>query len=214
MRLILVLAFFILANITWGQGQKVKISTEFGDMIVLLYDDTPLHKENFLNHVKNKAYDGTLFHRVINGFMFQGGDFGSVDATSEQMLGADKCSQLNNEIRTNHFHKKGAIAAARLPDSINPNKMSSGCQFFIVQGNKYNDNQLNNMETQHYKFPDINRAFYKVRGGTPILDMQYTVFGEVIEGLEVIDLISAVPTGKYLKDRPNTDIKMEITIID
>ena len=206
--------FFTGFSVFAQSGQKVKISTDFGDMIILLYDDTPNHRDNFIAHVKAGKYDGTLFHRVMQNFMMQGGDFNSVNAGPVQRLGADNCIQIPNEIRSHHFHKKGALAAARLPDNANPDKMSSGCQFYIVQGYRLSDSQLNNMENENYIFPDKNRAFYKVRGGYPFLDMQYTVFGEVIEGLEVIDLICALPTGKFVKDRPNTDVKMKITLID
>jgi len=195
-------------------GQKVKITTMFGDMIVLLYNDTPVHRDNFIANVKAGNYNGALFHRVISGFMAQGGDFNSVGATPTQRLGSDNCTQIPNEIRRNHFHKKGALAAARLPDSYNPDRLSSGCQFFIVQGYKHTDQQLNAMENDNYKFPDFNRAYYKAIGGFPSLDMQYTIFGEVIEGLEIIDLICAMPTGKNVKDRPNTDIKMTVSLIE
>ena len=212
-----ILSLFILfsINLAFGQsGQKIKISTDLGDMIILLYDDTPIHRDNFIKNVSNGWYDGTLFHRVIPGFMMQGGDPNSIGATSTQSLGADRCPKLKAEILPKYFHKKGALAAARQPDSVNPEKASSGCQFFIVQGYKQTDTQLNSMETANFKFPDIHRANYKVRGGYPFLDMQYTIFGEVIEGLEVIDLICAMPTGKNVKDRPNSDIKMKVTLID
>lgn len=194
--------------------QKVKISTVFGDMIVKLYNDTPVHRDNFIKNVKEGAYDGTLFHRVIPYFMIQGGDSNSKGASPEQVLGSDRCGQIPSEIRTNRFHKKGALAAARLPDAINQDRKSSSCQFFIVHGYKLNDAQLDNMETDTYKFPDVNRAYYKTRGGYPPLDMQYTIFGEVIEGLEIIDLITSMPTGKYVKDRPNTDVPMTVTLIE
>lgn len=196
--------------------QQVKISTEFGDMIVKLYNDTPAHRDNFIKNVKEGVYNGSLFHRVMPGFMMQGGDPSSINARADQSLGRDNCGQLDAELRKNRFHKKGALAAARLPDGANPTKKSSKCQFFIVQGYKYTDTQLNNMETEHYKFPDVNRAYYKVRGGAPFLDMQYTVFGEVVEGLEIIDLIHALPTNKknpQLKDRPNMDVKMNMELI-
>lgn len=205
---------FISTQIFAQKEYKVKISTELGDMIVKLYNDTPLHRDNFLKNVRNGWYDNTLFHRVMPFFMAQGGDPNSIDAAPERSLGSDNCQTLPAEIRRNHFHKKGALAAARIPDGANPERRSSGCQFFIVQGFKYKDAQLDGMETANYKFPDINRAFYKAQGGTPSLDMQYTIFGEVIEGLEVIDLICAMPTGKLVKDRPNTDVKMTCTVIE
>lgn len=196
--------------------QHVKISTEFGDMIIKLYNDTPVHRDNFIENVKNGVYNGSLFHRVMPGFMMQGGDPNSINASADQSLGSDDCGQIDAEFKKHHYHKKGALSAARLPDGTNPTKKSSKCQFFIVQGYKYSDAQLDNMETENYKFPDKNRAYYKVRGGAPFLDMQYTVFGEVVEGLEIIDLIHALPTNKknpQLKDRPNLDVKMYMELI-
>lgn len=195
------------------KNYKVKVSTTFGDMIIQLYDDTPMHRDNFVKNVKNGTYNGTLFHRVLPSFMAQGGDPNSAGAAPHISLGNDNCQVLPAEIRANHFHKKGALAAARLPDGVNPNKQSSGCQFYIVQGYKFNDAQLDGMETANYKFPDVNRAYYKAVGGYPYLDMQYTVFGEVIEGIEIIDLISAMPTGANVKDRPNTDIIMNVSMM-
>lgn len=211
----LLLSFFIFfaAYMSAQNETKIKISTEFGDMIAILYDDTPIHKENFLNNIKEGVYDGSLFHRVIPGFMAQGGNPISKTATPDQALSADTCPKLDAEIRRNHFHKKGALSAARLPDGVNPMKKSSSCQFFVVQGYRHNDAQLDAMETENYKFPDVNRATYKVRGGSPFLDMQYTVFGEVVEGLEIIDMIHAMPTGGKVQDRPNTDVKFTITVI-
>jgi len=213
---ILALSFciFLASNLDAQKEYKVKISTDLGDMIVKLYNDTPVHRDNFIKNVKNGWYDGTLFHRVMPFFMAQGGDPNSIDASPTQSLGRDSCPKLDAEIRRNHFHKKGALSAARLPDGVNPNKQSSGCQFYVVQGYKYTDAQLDGMESDTYKFPDVNRAYYKVVGGAPHLDMQYTIFGEVIEGLEVIDLIAAMRTGKHVKDRPNTDIKMTCTMYE
>jgi len=215
LKFLLLITGLILSTSLWAQkGQKVKISTVFGDMTVLLYDDTPIHRDNFISNINSGSYNNALFHRVISGFMAQGGDFNSVGAGPTQPLGSDNCIKLPNEIRRNHFHKKGALAAARLPDNYNPDRQSSGCQFFIVQGYKFTDQQLNKLENDNYKFPDFNRAFYKVKGGYPALDFQYTVFGEVIDGIDVLDLICAVPTGKHVKDRPNSDIKMKITLIE
>lgn len=213
------LALVILFSMSTGisaqdKNYKVKVSTVFGDMIIKLYDDTPNHRDNFVKNVKSGMYDGTIFHRVLPFFMAQGGDPSSIGAGPNKALGNDNCQVLPAEIRSNHFHKKGAVAAARLPDAINPNKESSGCQFYIVQGYKLTDAQLDGMENENYKFPDVNRAYYKAVGGYPYLDMQYTVFGEVIEGLEIIDLIAAMPTGGQVKDRPNTDIIMKVTMVD
>lgn len=192
---------------------KAKITTVFGEMIIKLHNDTPIHRDNFIKNVRNGWYDGTLFHRVIPTFMMQGGDPNSIGSKADQSLGSDRCVLLPAEIKPHYFHKKGALAAARAPDSVNPNRESSGCQFFIVQGYKHNDAQLSGMETDFFKFPDIHKAYYKAVGGSAFLDTQYTIFGEVIEGLEIIDLISAMPTGAQVKDRPNTDVVMKIEMI-
>lgn len=221
MLLFLSVTIFMIGNVSTAftqkeeTFQKVKISTEFGDMIVKLYNDTPNHRDNFVKNIKNGTYDGSLFHRVIPGFMMQGGDPNSINASATRALGNDSCPQIDAEIRPHYFHKKGALAAARLPDGPNPTRKSSGCQFFIVQGYRHSDAQLNGMETANYKFPDKNRAYYKTIGGYPPLDMQYTIFGEVIEGLEVIDLIHAMRTHKSgaLKNRPLTDVKMTIEVL-
>ena len=193
---------------------RVKITTMFGDMIAELYNDTPIHRDNFVKNANNGWYDGTLFHRVMPGFMAQGGDPNSIGAPPEQNLGRDRCTQIPNEIRRHYFHKKGALAAARIPDGANPERMSSGCQFFIVQGYRYNDTQLSSMETEHFKYPDMAKAYYKTSGGAAHLDMSYTIFGEIVEGIEIIDLICAMPTGKYAVNRPNTDISMKVEVID
>lgn len=202
----------------YGQGNqkiyKAKITTTFGDIIVELYNDTPIHRDNFIKNVENEWYDGTLFHRVMPAFMAQGGDPNSLGADNKKILGADSCVKLPAEIKPHYFHKKGALAAARLPDGSNPNRESSGCQFFLVQGFKYNDAQLEAMETEYFKFSDIAKAYYKTIGGAPYLDTQYTIFGEIVEGLEIIDLICAMPTGKFVTNRPNTDVMMKIEMID
>lgn len=218
-------AFFLLALIQFNaQSQaipnakeekvyKVKLSTTFGDMVIKLHNDTPNHRDNFLNYVRKGWYEGTLFHRVMPFFMAQGGDPNSVGASPTQVLGSDRCAKLPNEIRSHYFHKKGAVASARLPDGSNPTRESSACQFFIVQGYKHTDKQLDAMETDNFKFSDIARAYYKTVGGSASLDMQYTIFGEVIEGLDIIDLICAMPTGKHVTSRPNTDVIMNMEII-
>jgi len=196
------------------QGERrAKISTEFGDMIIKLYDDTPLHKANFIKNVESGLYNNTLFHRVMPYFMMQGGDPNSIGAPMEQALGMDTCPQIQAEIIPGRFHKKGALAAARLPDNMNPSRASSGCQFYIAQGYKHNDNQLLNSGKN---LTPIQKAWYKTRGGVPFLDNDYTIFGEVTEGLEVIDLICAMETHQVggKKDRPIEDIKMTITMLN
>lgn len=213
--LLLSLTFIMLSISIFSQSieQKVRVTTVFGDMIIKLYNDTPKHRDNFVKNVRNGSYDGTLFHRVIPLFMAQGGDPNSIGAAANRSLGSENCTVLPAEIRRHHFHKKGAIAAARLPDAVNPKKESSGCQFYIVHGYKLTDAQLDAMQTPNYKFPDVHRAYYKAVGGYPYLDMQYTVFGEVVEGLEILDLISAMPTSETVKDRPNTDIVMKVSMV-
>lgn len=216
-----VLAALLLGSITIVSAQnsnekiyKAKITTIFGDMIIKLHNDTPVHRDNFIKNVKNGWYDGTMFHRVIAGFMMQGGDPNSIDATAEQNLGVDRCTTLPAEISKKYYHKKGAIAAARTPDGVNPERRSSGCQFFVVDGYNHTDAQLTGMETENFKFDDIAKAYYKAVGGAAHLDMSYTIFGEVIEGLDIIDLICAMPTGKHSTSRPNTDITMKVVMID
>lgn len=217
--LLVAITSVVLCGSAYSQGStekvhRAKISTVFGDMIVELYNDTPTHRDNFIKYVNNGWYDGTLFHRVIPGFMAQGGDPNSVDAKQDQVLGVDRCPKLPAEIRSHYFHKKGALASARLPDGINAERKSSGCQFFLVQGYRYTAQQLTNMETDQFKFSDLARAYYTTVGGAAHLDAQYTIFGQVVEGLEIIDLICAMPAGKYVKDRPNTDIVMKVEMID
>ena len=210
--LIFVLQAFILGAFAQTKT-KVQISTEFGDMIIELHNDTPLHRDNFIKNVSNGWYDGTLFHRVLPYFMIQGGDPNSIGAGADQALGVDRCVKIPAEIKPHYFHKKGALAAARMPDNINPERVSSGCQFFIVQGYKHSKAQLDGAGKE---IPPKQRAWYKAVGGYPFLDGDYTIFGQVIEGLEVLDLISAMPTHQTggIKDRPTEDVAMTIKIID
>lgn len=207
------------------QVAKVKISTDFGDMTVKLYNETPAHRDNFLKLASSGAYDGTLFHRVIAGFMMQGGDLASKGATATTPLGYG-CNDvtLPAEINPKFYHKKGALAAARTPDSANPEKRSSTCQFYVVQGYRYTDAQLDGMETPpkegisdkekaaHNIASEQKRTYYKVNGGTPFLDNQYTVFGEVIDGLEVIDLVCGMRTNA--SNRPFADVAMKVTVLE
>ena len=186
-----------------------KIETEFGTMKVLLYSSTPIHRENFKKLAKEGFYDSLLFHRVIPGFMVQGGDPDSKNAPPDAMLGQGGPGyQLDAEIGAPHL--RGALAAAR---TQNPQKRSSGSQFYIVQGRPIDDAALDNLETQKMiKYSEAQRAAYKELGGSPFLDNDYTVFGEVVEGFDVIDKISAVPTGQA--DRPLNDVRMKVRIID
>ncbi len=241
---------------------KVKIETTLGDIIVRLYDETPIHRDNFVKLVKEGYYDGTLFHRVIKDFMIQGGDPDSKGAPAGKMLGVGGPDYtLEAEIKDNLYHKRGALAAARQGDEVNPERRSSGSQFYIVWGQVYKENQLNQLGKQirMQKVQDAFNALAKARreeimqmrrernraglqelqdqliaeaenkvgkqgltdqqmqlystvGGTPHLDGQYTVFGEVEEGLNVVEQIQNTATGRA--DRPTNDIDMRMTIID
>lgn len=196
------------------KNQYVKISTSKGEVIIKLYNETPLHRDNFLKLAKEGFFDGTLFHRVIKAFMIQGGDPDSKNANAGAELGnGGPKYTIPAEFVDSLFHKKGVLAAAREGDSENPTKASSGSQFYIVQGKVWNDSTLNSVETKRMKFkiPEWQRQVYKTIGGTPHLDRNYTVFGEVVKGLEMVDNIAAEPTGKG--DRPVTDVKMTVTVL-
>ena len=233
-----------------------------GDIVVRLYDETPLHRDNFLKLVKDGYYDGTLFHRVIKNFMIQGGDPDSKGAPAGKMLGMGGPDYtIEAEIKDGLFHKRGALAAARQGDEVNPERRSSGSQFYIVWGDVYNEGQLRQFSKQ-LRMQKVQNAFnalaaehrseimqmrrdkdraglqnlqeilaaeaekrvgdvglndeqikiYSTLGGTPHLDGQYTVFGEVEEGLDVVEMIQDSPTGRA--DRPVDDIEMRMTIID
>lgn len=205
----------IMTTLTQAQTTQriVEISTDYGKIQVKLYDNTPLHRDNFIKLVTEGYYNGTLFHRVIKSFMIQGGDPESKNAEPSKMLGnGGPDYTIPAEFKKENFHKKGALAAARLGDNVNPQKASSGSQFYIVQGKKYADLELDQIEQRMgTKFTTEQREAYKTVGGTPHLDGNYTVFGEVTSGLDVIDAIAAVQTGQ--SDRPVKDVKMTIKII-
>ncbi|HEX5155537.1 MAG TPA: peptidylprolyl isomerase [Parafilimonas sp.] len=198
-------------------GRLVEIKTDYGTMIVKLYDSTPLHRDNFIKLVKEKFYDSLLFHRVIQNFMIQGGDPQSKDADSTAMLGDGEApgEMIPAEFRSNLYHKKGALAMAR---TENPEKASSNCQFYIVQGQPYANAQLNDMECKlrqndpEFYFTDAERKTYNTIGGTPFLDQNYTVFGEVIKGLDVIDKIAVVQTDQ--NDRPVSNVRMKMRMLN
>jgi len=249
-----------------NQGEKrpiVLIKTTFGDMKVVLYNETPKHRDNFLKLAKEGYYDGLLFHRVIKDFMIQGGDPDTRNAKPNQQLGnGGPGYEIDNEINPKLLHKKGALAAARQGDQTNPLKKSSGSQFYIVQGVVFPANNLPALEAKGneklaqsfmrklvmenedslksyqqkgnqtafavlieklqgqatekakltpFKLTDEQKQVYTTVGGTPHLDGGYTVFGEVVEGLSVLDSIAAQPTG--LNDRPIKDLRMEIKVI-
>lgn len=199
---------------TQTKNQMIKISTSFGDMIVKLYDETPQHRDNFIKLTQQGFYNDLLFHRVIKDFMIQGGDPNSKGAPAGKPLGQGGPGYtIPAEIRSSLFHKRGALAAARQGDQVNPTKASSGSQFYIVQGKKSSDAELNQISQSYgIMFSEEQKKAYKEIGGTPFLDNNYTVFGEVVEGLDVIDKIAAVQKGPG--DRPVQDIKMTVTLVE
>ncbi|WP_088654403.1 peptidylprolyl isomerase [Geofilum rhodophaeum] len=243
----------------------VEITTDYGVMEVRLYDETPLHRDNFIKLVEEGFFDDLLFHRVIPEFMIQGGDPDSRGADSAAMLGAGGPDyQLDAEILyPQFFHKKGVLSAARQGDQVNPEKKSSGSQFYIVQGKVFEEGELTQLEQMHterkkqqifmkyaephratlmgfqqagdragwealmaeiqeeaapeleamtpFVLPEEHKAVYTTLGGAPHLDGEYTVFGEVVKGLEVIDSIASVATNRM--DRPVEDVKMQMRLI-
>ena len=187
--------------------RDVLLHTSMGDIVIRLSDSTPLHRDNFLKLVKVGFYDSVLFHRVIKNFMIQSGDPESKSAPAGSPLGNGGPSYtIPAEFRKTIFHKKGVIAAARQEDNVNPQKESNGSQFYIVQGKIFTDAGLDSVETFRMngrKIPANRREVYKTIGGTPHLDENYTVFGEVIKGLEAVDKIAAVQTSMGAdRDRP------------
>ncbi|MCX6208060.1 MAG: peptidylprolyl isomerase [Bacteroidetes bacterium] len=185
----------------------IEITTNYGVMIARLYNNTPQHRDNFIKLVRQGVYDSLLFHRVIRGFMLQGGDPASKNADGTTMLGGGEVPNVpmvSAEFNKNLIHKKGALAAAR---TENPEKKSSNCQFYIVQGNKVADTA----QLANGNYTSEQKEIYQRIGGTPFLDQNYTVFGEVYIGLDVIDKIAAVKCGNG--DRPVEDVRMKIRII-
>ena len=243
-----------------SEETKLKIETTAGDIVVKLYNETPQHRDNFIKLAENGTYEGTLFHRVIKDFMIQAGDPDSKNASKGQMLGAgDVGYTIPAEfVYPKYFHKKGALSAARQGDNVNPQKASSGCQFYIVTGKVYSDSALLSMEQQmnqmrfnnlfntlaskhakdiykmrkagdqeglmnlqdtliaqvekqlagqpEFRFTPEQVKAYTTVGGTPHLDGEYTVFGEVLEGMDVVDKIQRVKTDR--NDRPEEDVKI------
>lgn len=190
----------------------VTLNTNFGPMRLVLYDQTPKHKENFIKLVDQKFYDSLLFHRVIQNFMIQGGDPNSRKAPADQPLGnGDVGYTIPAEFVSALFHKKGVLSAAR---DNNPEKASSGCQFYVVQGRVWDDaglqKQAERIQSMKGRLPtDAQKQVYKTLGGTPHLDGNYTVFGEVIDGLAVVDSVAKQPRDPL--DRPLKDIRMTMT---
>ncbi|MES2455023.1 MAG: peptidylprolyl isomerase [Bacteroidota bacterium] len=191
--------------------QYVRIKTAMGECVVMLYNETPKHRDNFIKLTKAKTLDSTLFHRVIKDFMIQGGDPDSKHAQPGAELGNGEVGYtIPAEFNDSLFHKKGVLAAAR---DNNPEKASSGCQFYLVQGKKFTDEQLDAVETNRLKFkiPEWQREVYKTLGGTPHLDRNYTAFGEVVSGIEMIDAIAPVTVDS--NNRPLADVAMTVTVL-
>lgn len=191
-------------------GIRVKMVTNFGEMVLRLSDKTPKHRDNFVKLVNEHFYDSLLFHRVIQAFMIQGGDPQSKHAMAGVPLGMGSNGYtIPAEFDSTLFHKKGALCAAR---TNNPEKASSGCQFYIVQGKPFGDNELSLMESQRqWAYTSAQKMTYKMKGGTPHLDMNYTVFGELEKGFEVLDKIAITPCDP--NNRPLEDvviIRMEV----
>ena len=196
-------------------GKRAVISTEIGDIEILLYDETPLHRDNFIRLAKEGFYEGLLFHRVIGDFMIQTGDPLSRNASAGDVLGSSGPGYtIPAEINEKFYHKKGAIAAARKSDHVNPLRASSGSQFYIVTGRLLTVTQLNQMASLSHgpQFTEQKIKDYTTLGGAPHLDGSYTVFGEVIRGLEVVDRISKVETDTY--NRPLNDVIISIRITE
>ena len=188
----------------------VLIDTNKGKIKVKLYNDTPKHRDNFIKNVENKIYDGLLFHRVIRQFMIQGGDINSKDAPAEELLGSgDLGYTIPAEIvYPKYFHKAGALCAARTGNDVNPQKESSATQFYIVTGKYFTSMELDKMEKKdNIKFTPEQREAYMMQGGYPQLDQEYTVFGEVISGMKVVNKIQMVETDE--NDRPIEDIRIK-----
>lgn len=217
---IMVLAVMVLSNSAIAQPitkikkgdlkKDVLMVTDSGNLILRLKDETPLHRDNFIKLVKSKYYNDISFHRVIAGFMIQAGDEKTkTKADSTRFL---KSYTLPAEILPDFYHKKGILAAARMGDNVNPKRESSGVQFYIVQGRVFNDKSLDSVETYRLngrKIPMEQREVYKTVGGAPHLDQTYTIFGELVYGLDVLDKIAQTKTsGRQGGDKPLTDIRI------
>ena len=200
--------FFTIMTISCqSNAQTYTIETNLGDIQVKLYDKTPLHKENFEKLVAEQLYDSVLFHRIIPGFMVQTGNPATKPGGNTDSIMSELNYTVPAEFVPEYFHKKGALSAARTGDAMNPEKRSSSSQFYIVQGRTFTDEELDQIEEQmHIQFSEFQRGIYKTIGGSPFLDQNYTVFGEVIKGLEVVDAIAAVPTGPG--DFPVKDVRI------
>lgn len=188
----------------------VLIDTDKGKIKVRLFNDTPKHRDNFIKNVKENLYDGLLFHRVIKQFMIQGGDINSKDAPIEKHLGDGELGYTipAEFVYPKYFHKRGALCAARMPDEENPEKVSSASQFYIVTGKFFTEMELDKMTREKgMKFTPEQKQAYMLEGGAPHLDGNYTVFGEVVSGMKVVDKIQFVETNA--EDRPLKNIKIK-----
>jgi len=200
-----VLLAITIAQLSIAQTTKVVIETDSGKIVMELYDNTPLHRDNMIKLVKQKFFDSLLFHRCIPGFVIQGGDPDSKRAIAGQMLGnGDLGYKVPAEINDSNYHQRGAVGMAR---DNNPDKASSACQFYIVTGKVNNDQELDMYSQRSGRiFTPAQREMYKTQGGTAMLDGNYTVYGKVLEGMDVVDKIANMPRGQA--DRPLTDIRM------
>lgn len=203
---LIVLIILFMSASCQTKAQTYTIETTLGNVKIKLYENTPLHKANFEKLVEEQLYEGVLFHRVIQNFMIQGGDLSTKNFVSNGETD-DVEETIPAEFVPENFHKKGALAAARTGDFVNPEKRSSPTQFYIVQGKPYTEEELAYMEDVRGKqWTPEQKETYRTLGGTPFLDMDYTVFGEVVEGLDVVDAIAAVPT--LPGDRPVSDVRI------
>lgn len=214
-----ILAFLLLSLLTataaWAAKERntyIELRTDYGVCVIKLYNETPKHRDNFIQLVKDGFYDDLLFHRVIEQFMIQGGDPDSKNAEKGIQLGNGTLGYtIEAEFRDSLFHKKGALAAAR---DNNPEKASSASQFYLVQGKVFTEEELDRLEQVRLKgrqIPGYQREVYKTEGGVPHLDQNYTVFGEIVQGVEMVDTIAAVATDEF--DRPMVDQKMEMRVL-
>lgn len=215
MKKLLLLSIILISLNTFAAKPKntyVKVSTSYGQVFIQLFNETPKHRDNFIKLAKEGTLNGTLFHRVIKGFMIQGGDPNSKTATAGQTLGdGDLGYKVDAEFVPTLFHKKGVLAAAR---DNNPEKASSASQFYLVQGKVYTDAELDAVEKGRLagrKIPAEQREIYKTIGGTPFLDQTYTVYGEVVKGLEMVDKIADLPVAAA--NRPVEDVKMQVSLV-
>jgi cyclophilin family peptidyl-prolyl cis-trans isomerase len=197
------------------KNQYIRIKTSYGQCILRLYNETPKHRDNFIKLVKSGILNQTLFHRIIQNFMIQGGDIDSKNAKPGIELGNGELKYMvDAEFNDSLYHKRGALAAAREGDDKNPKKASSSTQFYIVEGKRYTDSLMNKLEAgrlKGYKIPESHRAVYRSVGGTPQLDHTYTVFGEVVTGLDMVDRIADLPKDK--RDRPLKDVPITIQLL-